>query len=163
MPDQPDRRAFGPFVADLSKELLWRDEELVRVPRRTFQVLALLVRHAGEVLEKREIFDAIWGTTVVEENTLARHIATLRRILDDGPEHKYIATVPGWGYRFVAQVIDTDATKPLVESHGQIPEVRNVDPTWSTVPERSADASDGRPGDDPAPSDDLNTVRPSAA
>lgn len=130
MPDAADRRAFGPFVADLSKELLWRDDELVHVPRRTFQVLALLVRHAGKVLEKGEIFDAVWGTTVVEENTLARHIATLRRILDDGPEHKYIATVPGWGYRFVAEVIDAGATTPLVESDGPIPEVTHADLTW---------------------------------
>lgn len=140
MPGSPDRRAFRPFVIDLSKELLWRDEELVRVPRRTFQVLALLVRHAGEVLEKREIFDAVWGTTVVEENTLARHVATLRRILGDGPEHRYIATVPGWGYRFVADVVDADAPTPLVEKDGPIPEEENVDLTFSTVPERSVEA-----------------------
>src|SRR5688500_13269638 len=155
MPDSPDRRAFGPFVADLSKELLWRDEELVRVPRRTFQVLALLVRHAGEVLEKGQIFDAVWGTTVVEENTLARHIATLRRILDDGAEHKYIATVPGWGYRFVAQVRDADAKRPQVESDD--PGVENVGLRFSSVPERSVDASDGRPGDEPASPDDVSS------
>jgi Tol biopolymer transport system component/DNA-binding winged helix-turn-helix (wHTH) protein len=163
MPDQPDRRAFGPFVADLSKELLWRDEELVRVPRRTFQVLALLVRHAGEVLEKREIFDAIWGTTVVEENTLARHIATLRRILDDGPEHKYIATVPGWGYRFVAQVVDADATAPLPERDGQIPEVENVHVTFSTEPERPVEGGDGRRSTEPTPTGSVTTVWSPAA
>jgi Tol biopolymer transport system component/DNA-binding winged helix-turn-helix (wHTH) protein len=164
MPDSPDRRAFGPFVADLSKELLWRDEELVRVPRRTFQVLALLVRHAGAVLEKHEIFDAVWGTTVVEENTLARHIATLRRILDDGPDHKYIATVPGWGYRFVAEVVDADATTPLVEGDAPIPEVEHVDLTSSTVPDRSVGPRDGRPGYEPTPTGPPSTVwSPTAA
>src|SRR4051812_4101140 len=36
------RRAFGPYVADLGAELLWRDAELIHVPRKTFQVLSLL-------------------------------------------------------------------------------------------------------------------------
>jgi Tol biopolymer transport system component/DNA-binding winged helix-turn-helix (wHTH) protein len=95
---------FGPFVADLAQELLWREGELVHVPRKTFQVLAVLLRHHGEVVPKDSIFTAVWGEAFVEENTLARHIAILRRTLGDIHNSSYIVTVHGWGYRFVAPV-----------------------------------------------------------
>jgi len=122
------RRAFGPYVADLGAELLWRDAELIHVPRKSFQVLSLLIQRHGEVLEKNQIFAAVWGQTVVEDNTLARHVAILRRILGDAPTGEYIATVPGWGYRFVAEVTEPDTPAPPVAPIAPPPKRLDVEP-----------------------------------
>jgi Tol biopolymer transport system component/DNA-binding winged helix-turn-helix (wHTH) protein len=97
--------AFGPFVVDRVKGLVWRDAALLPLPRKSFDVLSVLVDRAAQVVEKREIFELVWRDTAVEDNTLARHIATLRKVLGERPdEHSYIATISGHGYRFVAPV-----------------------------------------------------------
>jgi DNA-binding winged helix-turn-helix (wHTH) protein len=54
---------------------------------------------------KATLMKAIWPNTVVEENNLNQNITTLRRVLGESPdEHRFIVTVPGRGYRFVAGV-----------------------------------------------------------
>src|SRR5262249_17751858 len=59
----------------------------------------------GQLLEKDELLRQVWPDTVVEENNLARSISALRKALDEQPnEHRYILTVPGRGYRFIADV-----------------------------------------------------------
>src|SRR5204863_181820 len=96
---------FGSFVADMRKRLLWCDGALVSLTPKAFEILAVLLEHAGEVVEKEDLLARVWGNTAVEEATLARHISTLRRALHERPnEHRYIVTVPGHGYEFVAEV-----------------------------------------------------------
>jgi len=84
---------------------------------RAFELLATLVQDAGELLPKDELMKRVWGTTVVEENNLARQISTLRKVLHERPgQHEYILTVPGVGYRFVAPVTEAAAVAdPVVE------------------------------------------------
>jgi Tol biopolymer transport system component/DNA-binding winged helix-turn-helix (wHTH) protein len=95
--------AFGPFVVDRVKGLVWQDAALLPLPRKTFDVLSALLDRAGQVVEKREIFELVWRDTAVEDNTLARHVATLRKVLGERPgQHSYVATISGHGYRFVA-------------------------------------------------------------
>jgi DNA-binding response OmpR family regulator len=66
-------------------------------------LLYLLASRAGSVVTKEEILDAIWGTDfVAESNIVDRHIRSLRIKLQDDYRHpRFIATVPGQGYRFV--------------------------------------------------------------
>ncbi len=109
MTDLGRRRVFGPFVADLSREVLWQDGVVVHITRKTFRVLAVLLRSPGAVVHKREIFEAVWGDVAVEENTLARHVAMLRRALGEGADGPCIVTVPGVGYRFAAPVSDEES------------------------------------------------------
>src|SRR5215211_2901327 len=98
--------AFGDFRLDLEERLLLRsDGTEVPVTPRIFQTLHYLVEHSGRVLDKELIMEAVWPDCVVEENNLAQNISTLRRIFGDTPGcQRYIATVPGRGYRFVAKV-----------------------------------------------------------
>jgi TolB-like protein/Tfp pilus assembly protein PilF len=64
-----------------------------------------LVSHYGTVIDKDELMSAIWPDTIVEENNLNKNISVLRRVLGEHPgEHRYIVTVPGIGYKFVADV-----------------------------------------------------------
>src|SRR5205807_45660 len=57
------------------------------------------------VLDKERLMEAVWPDSIVEENNLAQNISSLRRVFGETPgSHHYIVTVPGRGYRFVADV-----------------------------------------------------------
>ena len=96
---------FGPFCVDASQRLLARDGTPVPLTPKVFDTLLHLLQRSGTALAKDELMRAIWPDTVVEENNLNQNISILRRVLGDGrSEHRYIATVPGHGYQFVAEV-----------------------------------------------------------
>src|SRR5258705_3871116 len=100
---------FGPFVADCRKRLLWRENVVMPLTPKAFEILATLIETRGRVIEMDELVTRVWGHVAVEAATLARHISTLRRTLDERPEqHIYIVTVPGRGYEFVAGITELD-------------------------------------------------------
>jgi DNA-binding response OmpR family regulator len=69
----------------------------------------LLASRGGRVVTRQEILDAIWGTDVMaESNIVDRHIRSLRIKLQNDYRHpRFIATVPGQGYRFVPTFSNT--------------------------------------------------------
>jgi DNA-binding winged helix-turn-helix (wHTH) protein/Tfp pilus assembly protein PilF len=96
---------FGGFRLDSAKRLLMRDGEPVPLTPKVFETLLHLVEHKGQLVEKDQLIRVIWPDTVVEENNLNQNISTLRRLLGESPgENRYIVTIPGRGYRFVAAV-----------------------------------------------------------
>ena len=113
---------FGEFELDTSRRLLRAiDGERVDLTPRVFDTLAYLVKRAGEDISKQELLDAVWPGVVVEENNLTQAISALRRALHEAPrENRYIVTVPGRGYRFVADVrpaIDDANDSPAAGRH----------------------------------------------
>ena len=102
---EPEIYEFGDFRVDVLRRLLLRGSEPVTLRPRVFDTLLCLVRHHGRVVEKDELMRAIWPDAFVEENNLNQSVSTLRRALGEtSGENRYIATVPGRGYRFVADV-----------------------------------------------------------
>lgn len=101
---------FGDFRLDASKHLLLkRDGEPVPLTPKVFETLLYLLQHRGTGLAKEELMKAIWPDTIVEENNLSHNISVLRRVFGEvRAGHRYIVTVPGWGYRFVAEVRTTE-------------------------------------------------------
>ncbi len=96
---------FDGFRIEAGKRLLLRDGAAVPLTPKVFDTLLHLVQHQGEVLEKEELMQAVWPDTIVEENNLNQNISTLRRVLGESRgENRYIVTVPGRGYRFIAAV-----------------------------------------------------------
>ncbi|MDL2407771.1 winged helix-turn-helix domain-containing protein [Rhizobium calliandrae] len=95
---------FGPYRFIPQRQLLLREGVPVRIGGRAFDILTLLVRRAGSIVSKNELLTFCWPRTYVEESNLKVNMAALRRILDDGSEENYIATVTGRGYRFVADL-----------------------------------------------------------
>src|SRR5271167_2600972 len=96
---------FGDYRVDPGNLLLSRGGRPVPLTPKVFDTLLLLVKRSGEVLEKEELIRAIWPDAIVEENNLNQNISTLRRLLGESRgENRYIATVPGRGYRFVPEV-----------------------------------------------------------
>lgn len=97
--------AFGTYLFIPRRQLLLRNGQVVRVGGRALDLLAAFVQRPGEVLTKRELLEEAWPNTTVVEGNLKVHIAALRRALDDDADSaRYIATVNGRGYRFVASV-----------------------------------------------------------
>ena len=110
---------FGPFRLDPLKRRLTRDGEPVRVTPKAFDLLLVLVEARGRTIEKSELFEKVWAGTVVEENNLNQNITALRKSLGDSrQESQYIATIPGLGYRFVADVtkVEDDLTSTREEA-----------------------------------------------
>jgi predicted ATPase/DNA-binding winged helix-turn-helix (wHTH) protein len=97
--------SFGAFRLLPSRQLLLEGDRPVRLGNRSLEILAALVERAGELVTKRELMARVWPDVVVEESNLRVHITALRKALGEGrPGHRYIANVPGRGYRFVAPV-----------------------------------------------------------
>ena len=97
---------FGDFRLDTAKRVLRRlDGTTVPLTPRVFETLLYMVEHHDTVLDKERLMEAVWPDSIVEENNLSQNISTLRRIFGETPgSHSYIVTVPGRGYRFVAEV-----------------------------------------------------------
>ena len=102
---------FGPFCLDGNKKLLWRDSEPVALTPKVLDTLLTLIELRDRVVTKDELLERVWRGTVVEEGGLARNISILRKALGEKPDqHTYIVTVPGKGYRFVADVREAAGT-----------------------------------------------------
>ena len=96
---------FGPFRLDLANACLWHAEQLVILRPKTFAVLVYLVTHAGQLVTKEALFDAIWPETAVGDGVLKTSMNELRRALGETAKApQWIATVYRRGYRFVAPV-----------------------------------------------------------
>ena len=96
---------FGPFLLDPTERILSCDGAIVSLTPKAFDTLLCLVRNQGRMLTKDELLKQIWPDTFVEEVNLAVNISAIRKALGENPQEcRFIATVPGRGYRFVAEV-----------------------------------------------------------
>jgi predicted ATPase/DNA-binding winged helix-turn-helix (wHTH) protein len=96
---------FGPFRLLAEQRLLLEGDQPVRLGSRAFDILAALVERPGAVIGKDELKSRTWPKTVVEDANLKIQVSALRRALGDGQGgRRYIATIPGRGYNFVAPV-----------------------------------------------------------
>jgi DNA-binding winged helix-turn-helix (wHTH) protein len=96
---------FGKFRMDALARTLRREEEIVTLNRRAFDVLLYLVQNPGKLVTRDELLKNVWPDTFVDENNLAQSISALRRALDEKPgDNSYIVTLPGRGYQFVTPV-----------------------------------------------------------
>jgi len=93
---------FGPFRLEPAERKLLRDNEVISLTPKAFDVLVLLVRNNGHLLEKDELIRTLWPDSFVEEGNLSNSIFMLRKALGENTE--YIETVPKKGYRFVGAV-----------------------------------------------------------
>jgi DNA-binding winged helix-turn-helix (wHTH) protein/Tol biopolymer transport system component len=108
---------FGPFVLDPASRLLLREEQPVPITTKVFETLVVLVENRGRVMTKDELLLRLWPDTTVEEANLAQNVSSLRRALEDNPkDHRYIATIPGRGYSFVAVVTEISKQQNIAES-----------------------------------------------
>ena len=100
----PPTLRFGAFELDVPAGRLRRDGQPVDLAPRPFALLVYLSRHAGRLVSKDELLDAVWGYDAMPTTrTVDVHVAWLRQKLEEKPRHpKYIHTVHGMGYKFTA-------------------------------------------------------------
>lgn len=91
---------FGPFLIDMAERRLLHDGEPVRLTRKAFDTLLVLVENGGHVVEKEHLMKRVWPHANVEVANLTQTVFMLRKALGGS----YIGTVPGRGYRFIADV-----------------------------------------------------------
>lgn len=118
---------FGPYrLEPLSLSLLYC-ANVVSLPPKAVLVLAELVKRPGSVIAKKELIDAVWQESFVEEANLNQMIFLLRRAFSQNGGAAYIETIPRRGYRFTAPVrpaevpiqIDSIAVLPLTNFSGE--------------------------------------------
>lgn len=103
LPDGSPGFRFGSFVLIPHRQALLHEGQAVPLGGRAFDILTLLVRRAGEIVTRAELFAHVWPGTHVHEHNLKVNIGNLRRALaahDAATE--YVATIAGRGYKFVA-------------------------------------------------------------
>lgn len=107
---------FGPFRLAVGERLLTRDGAPVDLGARALDILVALVSRPNEPVGKRELMAEVWPDVTVEEGSLRFHIAGLRKALGDGLDGaRYIATLPGRGYCFVAPVLRSASSSPTAD------------------------------------------------
>ncbi len=101
---------FGNFELNDSDFCLFQEGRRVPIEPRALRVLLLFVQNPGKLLTKDVLLETVWKTTFVEESTLTRAVAILRKQLGDDPRAPtYVETIPTLGYRFIAPVKTSSA------------------------------------------------------
>ena len=120
--------SFGPFNLVAGERLLTKDGVPVELGARALDILIVLLSTPNEVVSKKDLMSRVWPDVTVEEGSLRFHMASLRKALGDGKDGaRYITTLPGRGYCFVAPV-SRASSAPEVPSaavdnfpHGNLP------------------------------------------
>ncbi|MCP3372915.1 ATP-binding protein [Bradyrhizobium cajani] len=103
--------SFGPFVVTPHERLVTRDGGALPLGAKAFDMLIALMSRPNEVVSKWDLMALVWPGLTVEEASLRFHIAALRKALGDGKDGaRYITTLSGRGYCFVAPITKADAS-----------------------------------------------------
>jgi TolB-like protein/tetratricopeptide (TPR) repeat protein len=95
---------FRNCLLNTAERSVIRDRQSLELTPKTFDVLQYLIENVGKVVTKDEILGNVWNGSFVEESNLPVHISKLRRSLGETKDKRFIETIQGSGYRFVAPV-----------------------------------------------------------
>lgn len=138
-------RAFGPFTFDERTGELRKSGVRIRMTGQPQRILATLLREPGRIVSREELHQELWsGSTFVDfEHGLNAAMNRLRNTLRDSPDKpRYIETLSGRGYRFIADVVEPESKPLLVMSPRPAaaeqpwpptspqPALRTVPPVW---------------------------------
>lgn len=100
--DAPDVIRLDDIELDVASHEVRVRDEIVNLPLKEFELLALLMENAGRVLERSTLIDRVWGTDYVgDTKTLDVHIKRLRSKIEEDPSNPtHIVTIRGLGYKY---------------------------------------------------------------
>jgi DNA-binding winged helix-turn-helix (wHTH) protein/TolB-like protein/Flp pilus assembly protein TadD len=113
--EQQQNISFAEFELDTAHRRLLRQGKPLSLYAKTFDLLAFLLEHNGQVVTKDEILETVWEGQFVEEANLSVQVSALRKVLGekiDAP--RFLVTVPGKGYKFVANIQNSDDQNEIV-------------------------------------------------
>ncbi len=100
---------FGEYTFEASPMVVMRGLEIINLPSKQLETLAVLLKANGEIVEKETFLTEVWGEVVVEEHNLTQTIFLLRKALGKLPNgQEYIETVPKRGYRISMAALHPD-------------------------------------------------------
>ncbi|MBX9576651.1 MAG: transcriptional regulator [Caulobacteraceae bacterium] len=134
---------FDRFLLDPQDRRLTRDGETVEISGRYLDALALLVAERGRLVTKDRFMGEVWKGVPVTDEALTQCVRALRRELgDDAARPRFIETVPKHGYRFIAEVLESEAPTggPAIAAMVETP----TEPVWRRlVPDAGAGMTGG--------------------
>lgn len=107
-----DEVSFGPFRLDMVLGCLRRDGEVVALRPKIWRLLCAFAANPGRLLTKDELIEVVWEGTAVGDTLPNVSVTELRRVLgDDAKAPRYIQTVHGRGFRFIATIQQPEASR----------------------------------------------------
>ena len=106
---------FGPFRLEPAERRLLRQGQPVSLSPQLFSLLLVFVENSGTLISKEALRNKVWGNAYVSEDALKVIIGNLRKAIGENGE-RYIETVRGEGYRFIAPVIRVENPVPAQEA-----------------------------------------------
>jgi DNA-binding winged helix-turn-helix (wHTH) protein len=117
------------FELDLRAYELRRSGRLLKMERIPMELLLLLVEQKGQLVSREQIVERIWGKAVFldTDNSINGAIRKIRQVLKDDPEQpRFLQTITGRGYRFIAPVVEQLIAENQSRSPVVIEETRPV-------------------------------------
>ena len=107
----PNAYTFAEHELDLARRLLLRAGQSIPLHGKAFDLLVVLLENRERVIAREELMELVWRDQFVEEANLTVQISALRKTLGEKKEeHRFIVTVSGRGYRFVADMQNGSTT-----------------------------------------------------
>ena len=101
---------FDDFVVEPDTWRLSRGGREIHLEPVVLKLLIYLISHRDQLVEQQELMDTVWGDTVTSESAPRQAVGRLRKALGDDPDNpRYLETVHSKGYRFIAEVQETDS------------------------------------------------------
>lgn len=96
---------IGHLKIDFTNQTVYKDDEVVPLRIKEYELLALLAKKPGKNFTKADIFEKVWQNAYLgDDNTLSVHMRRLRKKIEEDPNNpKYIQTIWGLGYKFVVE------------------------------------------------------------
>jgi DNA-binding winged helix-turn-helix (wHTH) protein len=115
--------AFDPFLLDVVDERLWKESAWVPLGHKAFAVLARLVGRPNQLVTKDDLLGSVWPDTAVGDAVLTTAMREIRSAVGDAARTpRYVETVHGRGYRFIAAVTEgSERPRPPSSREGQRP------------------------------------------
>ncbi|HRH43045.1 MAG TPA: winged helix-turn-helix domain-containing protein [Pyrinomonadaceae bacterium] len=111
----PEKYQFEEFQLDVLRRRLLRDETPLTLNPKAFDMLLVLVKNCGKLLSKEDLFEMVWEDQIVEESNLTVNMSQIRKALGEkANQPRFINTVSGQGYRFLANVREIFAESVFV-------------------------------------------------
>jgi len=115
------RYLFADFVLDVEKHELKRSGDLIPVEPQVFALLAYLIGQRTRVVSREELIESIWEGRFVSDSVVSSRIKSARKVLgDDGRAQNYIKTIHSTGFRFVAEVEESDAQEMRAPASAEV-------------------------------------------
>ena len=123
---------FEHFRLDVGNECLWREGTCIKLTPKAFALLRYFLEHAGRLVTKETLWQAIWQGTAVTDAALTMCLSEIRKALGDNAKTpRYIETVHRRGYRFIAPLLSTPpvpSAESLVPSPPPTPNAQHSTP-----------------------------------